>query len=295
MPVESTAAGRTVHTIAVQTGCDERCTYCVIPRTRGRGRSRTISEVLRRVKAASDGGFKEVVLSGVHLGSFGRDLEPAASLADLLQALDRQDVACRLRLSSLEPMDCTPAVIDLVAGSGRFVPHFHLPLQHASDVCLRAMGRPYSLGDYRQVVDAVRARLPDAAIGSDVMAGFPGETEAEHDAQVAYLAESPLTSIHVFPYADRPGTLSSRMPGKVDGGVARRRASELRAVARELQRRFQSAAIGTLRPSLTLNDGGMALTDNYLKVHLREPVISNRLVDVRVESGEAGRLTGRVV
>ena len=295
VPVEPAAAGRTVHTLAVQTGCDDRCSYCVIPRTRGRGRSRSIAEVLRRVKVASDAGFKEVVLSGVHLGSFGRDRRPASSLVDLLRALDRQDAACRLRLSSLEPMDCTEPLIDLVARSGRFVPHFHLPLQHASDACLRAMGRPYSLSDYRRVVDTVRDRLPDAALGSDAMAGFPGETERDHDTHVAYLADSPLTSIHVFPYADRPGTASSRMPDKVDGGLAHRRARELRAVAGQLQRRFQAAAIGTIRPALVLDDRGTALTDNYLKVQLREPAIRNCLVDVRVESAELGRVTGRVV
>ena len=294
-PLGPSASGRTVHTLSVQTGCDDRCTYCIIPRTRGRGRSRAIPEVLRQVKAASDAGFKEVVLSGVHLGSYGRDREPAASLLDLLVALDRQDDACRLRLSSLEPMDCRDPLIRLVARSGRFAPHFHLPLQHASDVCLRAMKRPYSLDAYRRVVDAVRDRLPHAAIGSDVMAGFPGETEHDHETTLAYLSASPLTSVHVFPYADRPGTASSRMAGKVDGGVGRRRAREIREVASDLQRRFRAEAVGSVRPSLTLDGGTTALTDNYLKVRLAEPAGGNRLVDVRVDSAAADQLTGRIV
>lgn len=295
VPLKTATPSRTVHMLCVQTGCDETCTYCIIPSTRGRGRSRSIEEVLERVQSATDAGFKEIVLSGVHLGSYGRDLSPSTSLLELAKALDGQRTDCRFRISSLEPMDCEPALIELVARSGRFTPHFHLPLQHGSDNCLRSMGRPYSQDDYRRVVEAVREALPDSAIGSDVMAGFPTETESDHDESVRYLADSPLTYVHVFPYADRPGTVASRMPKKNATNVVRRRASELRAVAAQLQGRFRRSAIGTVRPALILEGGGLALTDNYLKVQLREPATRNSMVNVRINSATGGQMMGEIV
>jgi threonylcarbamoyladenosine tRNA methylthiotransferase MtaB len=290
--LETQPSSRTVQMLAVQTGCDEACTYCIIPRTRGHGRSRSFDDVLGRVRSAVADGVKEVVLAGVHLGSYGRDLTPGTSLQSLAQALDALPVDCRFRISSLEPMDCEPGLIDLVARRGRFVPHFHLPLQHASDAVLRAMGRPYTRDDYRRVVDALRDALPDAAIGSDIIAGFPGETAADHAASLDYLAGSPLTSVHVFPYADRPGTQASRMSSNVDVAVTRRRARELREVAGQLQQRFRHRAVGTVRSALTLGGGAAALTDNYLKVELAPLLPGNRLVDVRFVSTTAGRMLG---
>ena len=165
--------GRVAFMLRVQTGCDEACAYCIIPSTRGRGRSLDPRHVLAAIGHAAESGFHEVVLNGVHLGSYGRDLDPPSSLAALLRAVDGHpsDVTCRI--SSLEPMDCPAALIDLVASSGRFAPHFHLPLQHASDRLLRSMRRPYTLDRYRRVVDRVRDRLPHAGIGADLIAGFP--------------------------------------------------------------------------------------------------------------------------
>ncbi|MDP6371910.1 MAG: MiaB/RimO family radical SAM methylthiotransferase [Vicinamibacterales bacterium] len=293
--LEVQPSSRTVQLLGVQTGCDDTCTYCIIPRTRGHGRSRPFDNVLARVRSAVADGVKEVVLTGVHLGSYGRDLAPGTSLLSLAQALDALAVDCRFRLSSLEPMDCEPGLVDLVARRGRFVPHFHLPLQHASDACLRAMGRPYTRDDYRRVVDSVRDALPDAAIGTDLIAGFPGETAADHAASLDYLAGSPITSVHVFPYADRPGTLASRLPQKIDVAVARRRARELREVAEQLQQRFRQRAVGTVRPALTLGGGGAALTDNYLKVELAPAVPGNCLVDVRIASTTGKRTIGELV
>src|SRR5262249_16736988 len=153
----------------------------------------------------------------VHLGSYGRDLVPSTSLLELLHALDAVDGDVTFRISSLEPMDCTPAIVSLVAASGRFLPHLHLPLQHSSDRVLAAMRRPYSLADYRRLVDTIVARLPHASIGSDMIAGFPGETDEDFEKNVRYLPESPLTHLHVFPYSDRPGTEASSLRGKVHG------------------------------------------------------------------------------
>src|SRR5581483_10005246 len=159
--IEPGVAGRTAFTLRVQTGCDEPCSYCIIPTTRGRPRSVPQHEVLREADRAVRAGFKEIALTGVHLGSYGRDLEPASSLVELLSALDRQafshpDGPVLFRISSLEPMDCVPEIVDLVASGGAFAPHFHLPLQHASNRMLAAMRRPYTIEYYAALVDRIR-------------------------------------------------------------------------------------------------------------------------------------------
>jgi threonylcarbamoyladenosine tRNA methylthiotransferase MtaB len=282
-PIEPGVAGRTAYTLRVQTGCEERCSYCIIPSTRGASRSVPPSLVIREVQRVVDAGFKEVALTGVHLGSYGRDLCPAASLLDLLSVLDAVDRDVRFRISSLEPMDCTSGIVDLVSRSGRFLPHFHLPLQHASDRVLEAMRRPYTLDRYRRLVDDIRARLPHASIGSDMIAGFPGETDDDFAANEHYLPSSPLTHLHVFPYSDRPGTAASTIAGKVSGALVRERASRLRAIGTELTRRFHDAQLQTLRPGLTLEDGSLVVTDNYLKVRIAAGLPRNTRVRVRLD------------
>lgn len=293
--VEPGVAGRTAFTLRVQTGCEEKCAYCIIPSTRGAGRSAPVSEVVRDVERAAAAGFKEVALTGVHLGSYGRDLEPPASLLELLRALARlaTDVVCRI--SSLEPMDCTPAIVELVASSGgRFAPHFHLPLQHASDRMLAAMRRPYTLDDYRRLVDGIAERVPAVSIGSDMIVGFPGESADDFQLNLDYLPASPLTHLHVFPYSDRPGTVATMMGDKVDGVAIRARGSALRAIGSDLARRFRRSQLGTVRPGLTLEDGSLVVTDNYLKVRIPPGRARNERVSVKIE--DAGdTLRGAVV
>ena len=284
-------AGRTAFTLRVQTGCEERCAYCIIPSTRGSGRSVPIDHVLAQVQRIADAGFKEIALTGVHLGSYGRDLSPRRTLADLLRALASLPVDLTFRVSSLEPMDCTPAVVDLVAGSGgRFAPHFHLPLQHGSDAMLRAMRRPYTLADYRRLVDGLAERLPHVSIGSDVIVGFPGETDADFEASLDYLRSSPLTHLHVFPYSDREGTEASKMSGKVEGAVIRARSAAVREIGAELTRRFHQSQIGSVRPGLTLEDGTLVVTDNYLKVRIPPGRTRNERVHIRIVTPTTGEL-----
>jgi len=294
LSLEPGVAGRTALTLRVQTGCDEVCSYCIIPSTRGSSRSVPVAAVVRDGARAASAGFKEIVLTGVHLGSYGRDLMPPASLTDLLRALAALDADVHFRISSIEPMDCTPELIDLVAGAGRFAPHFHLPLQHASDRVLTAMRRPYTLDDYRRTVDRIRRLMPDASIGSDIIVGFPGENDADFASTLRYLAQSPLTYLHVFPYSDRPGTCASRLAGKVPGAVVRERAGAIRDAGTELARRFRQSQIGSVRPAVTLEDGTLALTDNYLKVGLPAGRARNERVRVRL-SGAGDRLWGEVV
>jgi threonylcarbamoyladenosine tRNA methylthiotransferase MtaB len=291
-PIRPGVAGRTAFTLRVQTGCEERCAYCIIPSTRGASRSAPLDALVDEVERLAASGFKEIALTGVHLGSYGRDLPTRSSLLDLLLALERVRGDVRFRISSLEPMDCTPAILDLVAASGRFLPHFHLPLQHASDRMLQAMRRPYTLDHYRQLVDGIHSRLPHASIGSDMIVGFPGETDDEFEANVAYLPTSPLTHLHVFPYSDRPGTAASTIADKVSGSVIRDRGLRLREIGAALTRRFRTAQAGTVRPGLTLEDGTLVVTDNYLKVRIDPGTARNTRVLVRIGPVAAGFSSG---
>jgi len=290
--IEPGLAGRTAFTLRVQTGCDQACAYCIIPTTRGRGRSMPVSAIVREAERIADSGFKEVALTGVHLGSYGRDLETPASLFELLCALGRIDADVTFRISSLEPMDCTPEIVDLVALSGgRFAPHFHLPLQHASDRMLVAMRRPYTLDDYRRLVESIADRLPHASIGTDMIVGFPGETDDDFATNEDYLPTSPVSHVHVFPYSDRPGTPASAMSDKVAGPVVRERGARLRAIGAALASRFQDRHRHAVRPALTLDDGTLAVTDNYLKVRIPPGHRRNERVRVTITGAGTGVVT----
>jgi threonylcarbamoyladenosine tRNA methylthiotransferase MtaB len=293
-PIAPGAAGRTAFTLRVQTGCEERCSYCIIPTTRGAGRSMPIASVLDEVERIAAAGFKEIALTGVHLGSYGRDLTPPGSLHALLSALDASGADVVFRVSSLEPMDCTPDVVSLIAASrGRFAPHFHLPLQHASDRVLALMRRPYTLEFYRRLVDSIIATLPHAAIGTDMIVGFPGETDEDFAENVRYLPSSPLSHLHVFPYSDRPGTEASSLPSRVPPSVIRDRGVRMREIGASLARRFRAAQVGSLRPGLTLEDGTLVVTDNYLKVRVPPGRARNERVAVRIDRSD-GVLEGTI-
>jgi threonylcarbamoyladenosine tRNA methylthiotransferase MtaB len=287
-------AGRTAFTLRVQTGCDQTCSYCIIPSTRGKGRSRTLNDVLSefdRVKAA---GYREIAITGVHLGSYGRDLGDGSTLLKLLSAIECRASGMRIRVSSLEPMDCLDEIVNLMEASPCFAPHFHLPLQHASDRMLVAMRRPYTLAYYRRLVDRIRLDIPHASIGTDVIVGFPGETDSDFATLEAYLRESAITHVHVFPYSDRPGTVATELPDKVHGAIVRDRASIVRGIGRDLNQRFHDAQHGTIRPALTIEDGSLAVTDNYLKLRIPAGRLRNEWLDVRVCVAN-GQLTGEPI
>jgi threonylcarbamoyladenosine tRNA methylthiotransferase MtaB len=294
-PVEPGVAGRTAWTLRVQTGCDEPCSYCIIPTTRGRPRSRPMADVVAEAERVASWGFKEIAVTGVHLGAWGRDLDRPRRLIDLLAALSKLRLPVRYRLGSLEPMDCTDEVIGLVASDRGFAPHLHLPVQHASPRILTAMRRPYTPEACARLVERVRASLPDAAIGTDVIVGFPGERNDDFEQTRAYLMHAPLTSVHVFPYSDRPGTEAARLTGKVNGATVRARGDALRLVSRALASRFQQSQVGRIRPGLTLEDGTLVVTDNYLKVRVPAGLARNEFVDVRIDALASGSLVGTVL
>jgi len=292
--VEPGVAGRTAYTLRVQTGCSEPCSYCIIPSTRGAPRSVPVDDVRRELERVMAAGFKEIALTGVHLGSYGRDSSPSSSLTELLQRIrlttDSAGRSVLFRISSLEPMDCTRQIVDLVATSDCFAPHFHLPLQHASDRVLADMRRPYTIEHYARLVDHVRERMPEAAIGTDVIVGFPGETDEDFDALARYLERSPLTHVHVFPYSDRPGTVATTFGGRASGGVIRERARHVRDIGSRLARRFRDAQVGTTHRALTLEDGSLVVTGNYLKLRIPPGLPRNEWVRVRITSHDHGEL-----
>jgi len=288
-PIEPGVAGRTAFTLRVQTGCEEHCSYCIIPTTRGAGRSLPLANVVREVERIGAAGFKEIALTGVHLGSYGADLLPRTSLYELLRALAGVEADVTFRVSSLEPMDCTPEIVELIASTGgRFAPHFHLPLQHASDRMLALMRRPYTLDFYRRLVDGIVDRLPRASIGSDVIVGFPGETDDDFVRNLEYLPRSPLSHLHVFPYSDRPGTAASVMRGKVAGPIVRERGARIRAIGGDLARQFRHRQHGSVLPGLTLEDGTLVVTDNFLKVRIPHGHARNERVWVRLQEDDCG-------
>ena len=287
-------AGRTAFTLRVQTGCDQACSYCIIPSTRGAGRSRPLSDVLSEIDRVQDAGYREIAITGVHLGSYGRDRADGVTLVQLLETIERHAPAMRFRVSSLEPMDCSDELVDLVAASACIAPHFHLPLQHASDAMLAAMRRPYTLAYYRRLVDRIRRDIPHASIGTDIIVGFPGETDEDFAVLETYLREAPVTHVHVFPYSDRPGTAAAALPGRVHGSIVRERASIVRARGRELNQRFHESQDGSVRPGLTIEDGSLVVTDNYLKVRIPPGLARNEWVTVAI-TGRGDLLVGAVV
>jgi len=191
---------RTRPTLKVQDGCNARCSFCVIPSVRGRSRSLAPAKVLEQVRELERSGYKEIVLSGINLGSYGRDLDRRITFLSLLERLLNETAIARLRISSIEPMDVTPSLIKLAAGKARLAQHFHIPLQSGCSRILRLMNRRYWPSQYAERILAIREQIPNAGIGADVMVGFPGETDPDHAASAAFIESLPFTYLHIFPY-----------------------------------------------------------------------------------------------
>jgi threonylcarbamoyladenosine tRNA methylthiotransferase MtaB len=275
---------RTRPTLKIQDGCNHRCSYCVIPLVRGRSRSLAPARAVAEIRRLVDAGAREIVLSGIDLGSYGRDLSPRASFEELIRQILRETSLQCLRLSSIEPMDVTQDFIDLVASTDRIAPHFHMPLQSGSDRILRAMHRWYRAAHYARRVELIRERLPHAAIGADVITGFPGETEEDHAATVRFLEELPFSYLHVFSFSPRPGTEAAALGEHVPLSVIHRCARELRALAQRKLAAFRAAQNGAALRVLTLGRQGTdwteALSGNYLKLRIRGLWPRNEWLDV---------------
>ncbi len=302
-PVLGGEAGHTRPVLKIQDGCDSRCSYCVIPFVRGRSRSLTPAQVIAEIRRLAEAGFREVVLSGINLGSYGRDLVPRIEFGGLLRRVLDETPLERLRISSIEPMDVTRDFIELVAGSGRIAPHFHVPLQSGSDPILARMHRWYHAEHYARRIELIRELLPDAAIGADIIAGFPGETEADHHATLALVQQLPFTYLHVFSFSARPGTKAAALPDEVPLPVIQRRARELRAAGAKKAAAFRAAQLGRTLRVLTLRRAGRdaaapwtgALSGNYLTVRVAGSWPANQWLDVQISSIAGEQVNGRPV
>ena len=302
-PIEGGESGHTRPVLKIQDGCDSRCSFCVIPQVRGRSRSLAPDRVLEEIRKLAESGAREIVLSGIHLGSYGRDLKPRTELRELLQRVVDETPIERLRVSSIEPMDVTEDLIALFAACGRLARHFHMPMQSGSDRILAAMHRWYRAEHYARRAELVREWLPDAAIGADVIAGFPGETEEDHRTTLALIDRLPITYLHVFSFSPRPGTQAAEMQDHLPGGVIARRARELRALGEEKQSAFRAAQVGGTLRVLTLHRDGEdfagpwtgALSGNYANVRVEGRWAANQFLDVQITGERAGHLAGAAI
>ena len=306
---------RTRPNLKVQDGCDNRCSFCVIPYVRGQSRSLEIDRILREVNGLVDSGYREVVISGINLGRWGRDLAVSGQLSavsksrqratandlpSLIRGILSETALEKLRISSVEPMDWTDELIALAASSSRIAKHAHVPMQSGSDAVLRRMHRKYRPWHYREKIEKIRAAIPSAAIGADVMVGFPGETDAEFEATRRMIEELPLTYLHVFTYSARPGTPAATMRDQVPVHEARERNRILRELAAEKKLAFMRGFVGAELQAITLNVVGSdaggefteALTDNYLKLRLRGRHDANQWMGARIGNVVDGALAG---
>jgi threonylcarbamoyladenosine tRNA methylthiotransferase MtaB len=272
MPAGALIPDRTRPILKIQDGCNNRCSYCVIPFVRGRSRSLPPSAVIQEIRRFIAVGAKEIVLSGINLGSYGRDLAPRAALAALVQRILGETGLERLRFSSIEPQDVTEDFIDLVASSDRMAAHFHVPLQSGSNRILRAMHRWYRAEHYAERIKLIRKMLPNAGIGADVILGFPGETDEDFLATVELIEALPFTYLHVFSFSERAGTQAASLPTRVPATMVRERARALRKLAQEKSAAFRMSQAGRFVQALTLDRTGEnwteALTGNYLKLRI---------------------------
>jgi len=282
--------------LKVQDGCDNRCSFCIIPFVRGHSRSLRRDDLLRELDALVAAGFREVVISGINLGRWGRDLDPEQRFEDLVRSILAHTGVERLRLSSIEPMDWTDELIDLVAGSARIARHAHVPLQTGSDRVLRRMHRKYRPWHYEERIRKIRAAMPMAAIGADVMVGFPGESEAEFEENRRFIASLPLTYLHVFTYSPRPGTPAAEMAQQVAPQAKRDRNRVLRDLAAEKKRAFMQSLVGQTVSTITLSvfEEGRTdtLTDNYQKLWLEGRHPANQILSAQVRELADDSLVG---
>ena len=284
----------------------------MIPYVRGQSRSLPLDRVLAEVDALVAAGYRELVVSGINLGRWGRDLETGSrsqasrpesfTFEELVQAILDQTTLEKLRISSVEPMDWSDELISLVASSPRIAKHAHVPMQSGSDTVLRRMHRKYRPWHYREKIEKIHTTMPTAAIGADVMVGFPGETDAEFEETRRMIEDLPFTYLHVFTYSARPGTPAADLPNQVPVHVARERNRILRELSEEKKSSFMRSFVGRSLDAITLNivecgESGEfteGLTDNYLKVQLKGKHEPNRWLSAQIEKAENGSLTASV-
>jgi threonylcarbamoyladenosine tRNA methylthiotransferase MtaB len=294
--------GRTRAFLKIQDGCNSWCSYCIVPKARGPSRSMPEDAVLERASALARAGYREIVLTGVHLGSWGQDLSPTRDLPSLVRGIRDRGTIGRLRLSSVEPLEVTPDLLACLREPTVLCPHLHIPLQSGDNRILAAMGRHYTREYFRDLVGRLVTEIPPLAIGVDVMAGFPGESEEEFDNSLSLLRDLPVAYLHVFPYSDRPGTAASGLQGKVDETIRAKRAAALRDLGLAKREAFARKFVGTRQVVLVEESRDRktgllkGFTGNYIPMILPDGSkdMIGRMIDVVIESADAGTATGRI-
>jgi threonylcarbamoyladenosine tRNA methylthiotransferase MtaB len=281
----TTVVDRTRPFIKIQDGCDAVCTYCIIPSVRGAARSAPAEDVLSTIAELVDQGWFEIVLTGVHLGTY------SFGLADLVRRALAIDGLGRLRMSCIEPMAFPLELADIARDDRRLAPHFHLPLQSGCDRVLKRMVRPYRASDYAEQIAAVRARVPDVCIGTDVIVGFPGESEADFEETLRFVESAGIDYVHVFSYSDREGTASTRLDGKVDPRIIKERSGALHALGERLWTSYLEKQIGRVLPAVMI-DPWIALTENYCQVRIDRAAKANLGCSVLVRARAGDQLVG---
>jgi len=298
-PALTVGGRRTRPFLKIQDGCDAFCSYCIVPYARGRSCSMPFENVIENIRRLAQAGFYELVLCGVHLGCYGLDLTPPTTLFEILKQVDSGAPIHRVRLSSIEPREISEEIINLTAASAHICHHFHIPLQSGDDAILERMRRPYSRSFFRELVLKIRAAMPDAAIGADVLIGFPGETEAAFQNTFDLVEELPVTYLHVFPFSARKGTPADRFPEKVPPQIIKSRCHSLRQLGVAKKMDFYERFIGRTLPVLIEGQRDASgrlkgFSANYLPVCLiGEDALKNTIASVRIESiGKDNTLRG---
>lgn len=293
---------RTRPFLKIQDGCNSFCTYCIVPHTRGRSRSMAPDLVLKRLKALGENGYKEIVLTGIHIGHWGEDLEPPFAFADLLKRIEKEKPVTRIRLSSIEPGEVTDEIISLFTSSDIFCNHFHIPLQSGDDNTLRRMHRPYDSDFFRKLVERIHSTAPDAAIGVDVLTGFPGETDEEFNNTYTLIETLPISHLHVFPFSPRKKTPAATFPDQITDDVKKQRTEKMRLLGDRKKRAFLESLKGKTLEVLIENSRDKktgklkGLSSNYAVVQTEGPdSLKNSVTDIRIESVTPEYVSGSIV
>ena len=283
--------------LKVQDGCRNFCTYCIIPYVRGSLRSMPIENAVTEARRLSAEGFRELVLTGIEVASYGIDLDGSPTLADLVEAVAAASGGMRLRLGSLEPTVVTEDFCRRLAATGKLCRHFHLSLQSGCDRTLKAMNRKYDTARFTAVTELLRRYFPGCALTTDLITGFPGETDEDHRETLAFIGKCAFADMHIFPYSRRPGTPADKMPDQCPNALKASRAHEAQAAAQRMHRAFLDASVGRTLPVLfeTAQEGSVGHSDTYQLVRVPETGLRGQLRNVRVTSVENDVLLGEIV
>lgn len=289
--------------IKTQDGCDNKCTFCITTVARGDNQSRHLGDIVAEIQALAQAGYQEAVLTGVHLGSYGRDLQNNTDLRTLVQAILQHTDIPRLRLSSLEPWDIPEGFFELWQNK-RLLPHLHMPLQSGSDRILRRMARRTSCASFRELAESARASIPDLNLTTDVIAGFPGETDADFAASLAYVRQIGFTRLHVFSYSRRPGTAAAAFANQIPNKVKKARSRQMIDLGHELSLAFHQQYMGQKlnvlwETAVGADNGGLrwvGYSDNYIRVTAHGPAdLFNRVTLAQIDTARPDGVSGRVI